>query len=99
MTTDTLNQVDEDTRYLCENIDGEWNLITATYSQYSGELMLAVLESTYPMAWFELLSDCPKARLDETDYDAFYAYRHELIRPAPKVYTKPKLLVIDGDKV
>lgn len=91
-----MTEVDADTRYLCENVNGEWHLITATTSEYSGKLMLGILESTYPMAWFDLLSDRPILRLDEVDYETFYAYRLDLLRPTKK--PKAKLIVIDGGK-
>lgn len=87
---------DNDICYLCTHIDDEWYLITACRSEYSGQLMLAILESTFPMTWFNLLSDCPRKRLDEYDYDEFLQYRLELIRPAPRANKRPKLVVIDG---
>jgi hypothetical protein len=87
---------DNNIKYLCTNIDDEWYLITSCRSEHSGELMLAVLESTFPMAWFDLLSDCPSLRLDEYDYDEFQQYRLELIRPAPRANKRPKLSVISG---
>lgn len=90
-----MTEVDEDTRYLCENINGEWHLITATTSEYSGNLMLSILESTHSMAWFDLLTDRPKMRLDEVDYETFYSYRLDLLRPA-NYQPKAKLIVING---
>ena len=91
-----MTEVDADTRYLCENVNGEWHLITATTSEYSGKLMLGILESTYTMAWFDLVSDRPILRLDEVDYETFYAYRLDLLRPTKR--PKAKLIVIDGGK-
>jgi len=96
MTSNPLDKTDEDTRYLCENVNGEWHLITATTTPYSGECMLGILESAYPMAWFDLVTDRPKVRLDEVDYETFYAYRLELLRPTK--HTQAKLIVIDGGK-
>ena len=96
MTSRDIPSNDNDICYLCTHIGDEWYLITACRSEYSGQLMLAILESTFPMAWFDLFSDCPRKRLDEYDYDEFLQYRLELIRPAPQAHKKPKLVVIDG---
>jgi len=92
-----LDHVDEDTRYLCEYIDGEYQLITACTGDASGIIMLGIMQSAYPSSSFELLTDRPSQRLDEYDFDRFLEYRHELIRPVPNA-KRPRFILIDGGK-
>ena len=94
--TINMDEMDEDTRYLSEIIDDNRYLITACRTEQSGIRMLALLETLFNFAWFDLSSDRPKLRLDEYDYDRFLEYRHELIRTVPQAAYKPKLIVIDG---
>ena len=96
MTMHTLDETDEDTRYISEVINDNKYLITACRTEQSGIRMLALLETLFNFAWFDLSSDRPSLRLDEYDYDRFLEYRHELIRPVPNAQHKPKLIVIDG---
>lgn len=96
MTMHTLDETDEDTRYLSEVINDNKYLITACRTEQSGIRMLALLETLFNFAWFDLSSDRPSLRLDEYDYDRFLEYRHELIRPVPNAQHKPKLIVING---
>lgn len=95
-----LDDVDEHTRYLCVYLDDEHYLITATHSEATGLAMLDVLEGEYHFTVFDLLSDRPKSRLDEYDYDMFLEYRHLLVRPTrsatPNQTIKPQLTVING---
>lgn len=90
------NTNNKPTYHLAECIDGEWYAITSCTSDYSANLMLAVLESAYPYRELALLSDRPKISLEVKDSDTYFDYRYELIRPKPDANKKPTFIVIDG---
>tara|TARA_R110001632_G_scaffold32084_2_gene83381 strand:+ start:1431 stop:1730 length:300 start_codon:yes stop_codon:yes gene_type:complete len=94
-----MTDVHEDTRYLCEMLNGEWHYIANARSLDSGEHMIDTLRDNYPAAWFDLVTDHPKVKLEDVDYDTFLSYRLDLLRPTLNVSkSEPKLIVIDGGK-
>ena len=94
-----MNKTTDSRLYVCEVLNDEPHLITAVTTEYSGDVMCAILQSAYPCGVFTVDDTIPKRRLDEEDYDMFREYRYELTRPSPHVsLNKPKLIVIKGGK-